>query len=222
MIGCGKCKGQHETTAQVRDCFAGAAPAADFQAQRKAATKEPAATDKQIAFLTKLLGERKHGYPQTAEYIAGVITSKKAASAAIEILLTLPKVATAAAPAVDVPEGMHAVDGKFVKVYTTKHGSNQKVGKVLVIDGQDDDGKYRCHFEYGGKRALKGLSEATKLTAEEAKQFGLLYGICVRCGLDLTKEESIHVGYGRTCAGHEGWWYPTKAELKAALAQVTA
>lgn len=214
MITCGNCKLQHIDKGAVKACFASGAKASDFATQRAAAIPaEPVATPKQVAFITKLRGER--GQDVTAE----MPTTKAAASTLINALLAMPKVEGADTIATDLEDGMYAKHGTFFKVYTTKHGSNQKVAKRLVIDGQDTDGKYRVHFEYEGKKGLKGITADMKLTAEEAKQFGLLYGVCVRCGLDLTKEESIYVGYGRTCAGHEGWWYPTTKQFKALLTQ---
>lgn len=39
-----------------------------------------------------------------------------------------------------------------------------------------------------------------KLTLEDAKAFGALYGTCVRCGRTLTLEESIERAMGSTCA----------------------
>jgi hypothetical protein len=39
------------------------------------------------------------------------------------------------------------------------------------------------------------------MSLEEAKAFGRLYGVCVRCGATLTDEQSIEAGIGPVCAG---------------------
>lgn len=233
MIACGYCKGQHAKANEVKVCAGLVHPSSteSFEAKRAAAVGTPAAaTEKQRAFISKLAGEREtppaneagSTFPHVErmeDALSGKQLSKDEASTVITWLLTLPKqeATGAAAIAEDLEDGMYRNGTQFVRVYTTKHGSNQKVAKRLVIDGKDADGKYRVHFEYEGKRGLKGLTAEMKLSADEAKQFGLLYGVCVRCGLDLTKDESIRVGYGKTCAGHEGWWYPTKKEFRVML-----
>ncbi|UVF61756.1 hypothetical protein SEA_NOVASHARKS_51 [Gordonia phage NovaSharks] len=46
-----------------------------------------------------------------------------------------------------------------------------------------------------------GEHMVTKLSIEDAAQFGHLYGICMECGAILTNEESIERGIGPICAG---------------------
>jgi hypothetical protein len=45
------------------------------------------------------------------------------------------------------------------------------------------------------------------MSAEQAAEFGALYGICCNCGRDLTDETSIFHGYGPVCAARNGWVY---------------
>lgn len=55
-------------------------------------------------------------------------------------------------------------------------------------------------FEYA-PGAMKWLTAEDRMTMEDAKEFGALYGTCVRCGRTLTLEESIERAMGRKCAG---------------------
>lgn len=121
------------------------------------------------------------------------------------------------APA-ELDDAVYRVGDTYYMVYHTIHGANQQVAKKLIVTdtGQvDEDGHpiYEGEWEYVGKSPLRTIKPEMRLTQEEAAQFGKVYGLCVRCGRGLTRDESKHVGYGSTCAAREGWWYPTKSEL---------
>lgn len=98
-------------------------------------------------------------------------------------------------------EGMHKVGNEIFKVQKAVHGSGHLYAKRLV--GPDEFGG-KAEFEYA-PGALKNLSTATKMTLEEAKEFGALYGTCCVCGRTLTNEKSIYAGIGPVCAG-KGMW----------------
>lgn len=248
MPKCGNCKADHGSVQEVKDCYNLGSPASSQAVAQ--AQAQPSATEKQVAFVKKLAGERETPVAgkdeNEAKTIArfedllggGKFVSKAEAHKVIDWLLIQPKVQGKGAGATqlhpDLEDGVYRnADGTFVKVYHAVHGSGQQVSKFLVVTEPDCGGcangepcgagcKFTSEWEYMGKRGLKGLLPAHKLTQEEAKEFGLVYGMCVRCGRELTRDESIHVGYGKTCAGHEGWWYPTKAELKALTATAAA
>ena len=93
------------------------------------------------------------------------------------------------------PEGVHKFGGVIFKVQKAVHGSGRLYAKALVEDGNGG-----WTFEYA-PGAIKNLSAATRLTLEEAKRFGVLYGTCCVCGRTLTNEESIAAGIGPICAG---------------------
>jgi hypothetical protein len=59
---------------------------------------------------------------------------------------------------------------------------------------------------YAGARVLGSLRESWRLTLDEAKEFGELYGVCVRCGRTLTLEQSIEEAMGRICASKSDYW----------------
>lgn len=202
-ITCGNCGGKHGSVAAVRNCHEAGTAAK--------ATGGPAATEKQVAFIAKLAQERG------VEFNTDGLT-KAAASQAIENLLAMPKPAQPKAE--ELEDGIYFKDGIIFKVVHAVHGSGKQYAKQLMIttDGEKTYGS----FEYAGRAPLATLTADDKLTAAKAKEYGLLYGMCVNCTKDLTKEESIHVGYGQTCAKNNGWYYPTKKELKELTAKEEA
>lgn len=174
---------------------------------------QPLATEKQITFIKALLEQKEVGAETKAMIEAGVAgeTSRKQASNWIEWLLVQPKIPVEKKVYADPPEGMHTpAEGGIFKVYKTRNG--HVVASELL---RDSTGKYG--FVYLGKRGLKGLSETTRMPADEAKKFGKTYGICVRCAASLTDERSIFAGYGPICADNEGWPYPKMDEAMAGL-----
>lgn len=106
--------------------------------------------------------------------------------------------AAPAAPAGEAPVGLHMVDGKVVKVYVTQNG--RKAGKVLT--------GHSFTYERG---ATVGLSEATLMTAEQARAYGRQTGTCCNCGEQIGHGDtestlrSLAQGYGPVCAQRNGW-----------------
>ena len=91
--------------------------------------------------------------------------------------------------------GMYRKDGVIYKVQKAVHGSGHLYAKVLIVDGPGEG-----HFEYA-QGAVRTLTAADRMTAEEAAEFGRLYGMCIVCGATLTDEESIERGIGPICRG---------------------
>jgi hypothetical protein len=79
------------------------------------------------------------------------------------------------------------------------------VYKVVRAIAMGDGHLYAKRFSAETKKfvmargMLARLSEADRVTAERAAEFGRLYGTCMDCGRDLTDEESIAAGRGRIC-----------------------
>lgn len=108
--------------------------------------------------------------------------------------------------------------GLYVKVQLALHGSGRPYAKSLVVvqeaikqpDGRlarDPDGKIIQPALLRWQKAdgmQYRLRPEWKLTLKEAGEFGALYGVCIKCGLPLTKEESIARGMGDVCAGLVG------------------
>ena len=109
-------------------------------------------------------------------------------------------------------EGMHRLDGKIYKVQVAVHGSGRPYAKVLVTDlvgtcggcekcdGEDRCPVYESRFEYAAG-VVRRPSLETRLSLDEAKEFGAVYGVCCVCSRTLTNEESIAAGIGPVCAG---------------------
>lgn len=92
-------------------------------------------------------------------------------------------------------DGMYLTpDGTVYKVQVAHHGSGNLYAKRLVVE----DGTGSFEYERGGLRKLRA---EWKMTLEQAKKFGQLYGICCVCSAVLTNETSIAEGIGPVCAG---------------------
>lgn len=112
--------------------------------------------------------------------------------------------------------------GTIYKLYHTVHGANVQVAKELIVVDPGEratplsysEGKTATpnehwvrkptvRFDYRGRKPLYSLTPEMRLTIEEAKQFGSLYGTCCICGRMLTNELSIHLGIGPVCGRRE-------------------
>lgn len=173
------------------------------------AVERPAnpATEKQINFLIKLMDERNRPWTQaTLDKL-----SKRDASELISALLDEPKAKaprTGATSPEITEDGMYQMPtGEIFKVQIAIHGSGKLYAKALIVD---ESGAY---FEYAAG-AIRKLRPEWKMTMEQAKAFGSLYGVCCNCAKPLTKEDSIFNGYGATCAGNNGWPYEKAPKIK--------
>jgi hypothetical protein len=100
-------------------------------------------------------------------------------------------------------DGMYARGETVFKLYHTVHGANVLVAKELVII-EHENGDRDAEFVYRGTAPLVSIAkDGRKLTLEEARQFGHIYGQCCRCLSPLTHEISIALGIGPKCGGHE-------------------
>lgn len=165
----------------------------------------PMATEKQVAFIRRLIGERELT-AKTATYFDVALTSCEAtltrhlASTMIDYLLKLPKPQAApktqAAPDETVEDGIYVHDGVFVKVVKAVHGSGKPYAKRFDVTN--------LAWVYA-PGLVQRLSTGERVTKEQAAEFGALYGKCVRCGRTLTNEASIEQAMGPVCSGKMGW-----------------
>lgn len=112
-------------------------------------------------------------------------------------------------------DGMYRVPrtGEIFKVQFNKaQGDGRRLYAKKMV-GYSDDGMIEggwlagrepidgleIRFEYAAG-AMKWLDASWKMTLEEAKAFGALYGTCCVCGRTLTDERSIAAGIGPICA----------------------
>ena len=198
MIKCAKCKQYHPDVNAVRTCQ-GVAPAPVAVVGSESTTAAPVgkpATAKQREFIERLRAER--GQPATAMGLEH-LTSKQA-STMIETLLAMPKAAPATHPDSkpgSVEEGMYLVGDTVYKVQRAlAQGSGHPYAKRLV---PGDGYGAKAHFVYA-PGILHTLKPEHRMTLEQAKQWGALYGTCCKCGRTLTDENSIEAGIGPVCA----------------------
>ena len=118
------------------------------------------------------------------------------------VLLSYLKNAPAANRPVPVEDGMYRVNGVIYKVYHTVHGANQQVAKRLEVDA-NDDGVATVWFQYIGKAPLYEIKPEHRMSYDEMREFGALYGTCCICGITLTNELSIYLGIGPICGSRE-------------------
>lgn len=154
------------------------------------------------------------GADQSAEYIYAPLTVK-GASNLITWLQSLPvkseaakeagsvaaKHAAAKAEPVELEDGMYMVDGTVYKVQHAVHGSgNQYAKQAFVTD--NGDGTFAVSFDYA-RGAIAKIRPEHKMSYEQAKEFGALYGTCCCCGRTLSNELSIALGIGPVCGERE-------------------
>ena len=96
----------------------------------------------------------------------------------------------AAAKPEPATEGMYRKDGVIYKVVRAIHGSGRLYAQRL--DGE-------TFTKADGM--INRLTQADRMTVAEAAEYGALYGRCVRCQTELTKDKSFKRGMGDTCAG---------------------
>ena len=158
------------------------------------------ASAKQIAFLTSLVAEREQSSLGEAAISAPFpALTAGSASEMITVLLALPKKGAATAEAIEV--GMYRTEaGEIFKVQESKTG-NRYAKKLVQIGGQrlTEEGE-TVAFEFAyAPGAVRSLTAAMRLSLEEAKAFGIKYGVCCVCGKTLSDAKSVAAGIGPVC-----------------------
>lgn len=198
------------------------------------------ATDAQLRFLHVLFSkvDRLAGSSLTeATTDERAKLSRKAASALIEKTqaqveklerskpMRLPaevqKAAVADPPV--VPEGRYAIRGhdSTVDFYKVDHGKpggrwDGYVFVSLLIGAPGAFAEQRIGREASasviGRVLAAGIEDSARLYGEKTRT-------CGNCGADLSDPQSRAAGYGETCAGNRGYWYPTRAEALEILGE---
>jgi hypothetical protein len=115
----------------------------------------------------------------------------------LDYLKSLPSPAKAAKE--ELTDGMYQLaSGEIYRLQYAVHGSGRLYGKRLLTE-TDEYGKTDIWFERDTS-ALRRLTLADKMSAEAAKAFGQLYGVCCVCARTLTDETSIAEGIGPICS----------------------
>lgn len=171
---------------------------------KKTSTSELSATPKQIEFILSLASSRdfsKNNQALVSLKYVDILRAKNpiartVATEMISLYLTLPKssASTTLNPrgvkATDIQVGFYKVGNRVLKAVKSPQTGNM-YAKELHTNG----------WEYltGGINLLKN-NVYTKLTLDEAKELGKIYGFCVACGRTLTDEYSVEAGIGPICA----------------------
>lgn len=101
-------------------------------------------------------------------------------------------------PKDELTDGMYRTpDGNIYKLQWNREKTNL-YGKILETS-KDEDGTVYASFEYA-PGITRRLTLDNKMTLEEAKEYGALYGTCCVCARTLTNEASIEAGIGPICA----------------------
>lgn len=116
---------------------------------------------------------------------------------------------------VEIEEGMYVTPlGTIWKVYRGRE-THRLITKELVISDryeENDDGSQGPRilgervgeFVYRGQAPIPAIARSgRRLTIDEAREFGSLYGQCCMCLRVLTDELSVHLGIGPVCGGRE-------------------
>lgn len=149
------------------------------------------ASERQVSYLTSLLNDRVCDSDKRDEALAKIRLGdmdKTTASYFIDMLLRAPKVRAAAAPHVELAVGMYMHEGKVYRVKRSEAGhlyASELVGR-------------KFQFARGMMRVLQ---PEDRMTLEQAKAYGVEYGVCCVCGRLLTNEVSVAEGIGPICSG---------------------
>lgn len=153
------------------------------------------ATENQINYLRSLLASRVVASDVRSDLearLADGTLDKARASSAIDSLRVAPK---AAAPKVELDEGVYRKDGVIFRVHRSRESGNL-YAKRLELDLLSND---KPRFVYA-KGAITALAPTHKMSREDAKAFGVETGICCVCGAFLTDDKSVAEGIGPVCA----------------------
>lgn len=164
----------------------------------------PAQSDLMAKLIGELLELDRETWKQAIDYTArmkGRWTPGRDGNASrwIDRLITKLKELRAARVPVELKDGVYVLDGQIFKVQHAVHGSGRQYAKLVILE---EGGKPRT--EYAGTAPLKLLRPEHKMTAQDAAQFGQIYGMCVYCFRLLTDERSQEAGYGEKCAENHG------------------
>ena len=179
------------------------------------------ASEKQVAFVAKLMAERDYSAAQPENIDAAVARglSKTEASVLITILLDAPRKPVEGEQ--PVVEGYYLHDGDVFKVVKAKSTGNLYAKKFTAacpghLD-QTDPSAFDAPFVYCPEPcdkskvswdyapgAMRFLAKAERLTEETAAAMGKRFGSCVVCARTLTDPESVERGIGPVCGARLG------------------
>lgn len=178
------------------------------------------ASERQVSYALSLLAGRDitaHGSASYRTRLAELAADhdqvraldRHAASALIDTLTALPKVAAATAPSgtiallwPGVPAGHYAltVDGRTRFYRVDRPESGKWAGAVFIREQAGDE-----FYPMRGQRKDIALDSIAADPAKASRAYGLSIGRCGVCGRSLTTESSRALGIGPICATKHNW-----------------
>lgn len=171
------------------------------------------ASEKQIAFLSRLTSERDtSGITEMLRKarlsaVEGTF-DKRSASALIDALLDCPKAETASLP--EPEAGVYENGGTLYRVYKGQQSGRMLVSRIdydtaVVPGGEESDGEpvpsvENVSYDYLGLAARNLPATATRLSLEQVGGLGKEFDHCLVCGRRLDDPDSVDRGIGPVCA----------------------
>lgn len=166
-----------------------------------------AASDKQVALIVKLAGEKNwDNVPTTFDTImdiaggAGKSYTTREASQAISELFDAPrKPRVVQDDAEPLEAGFYWKNGDVFQVVISKAGNAYaKICRSREFINEIGEPEWDLWFDYA-PGAASTLDISDKMTEDQAKDFGRKYHKCVRCHRNLSRADSIERMMGAVC-----------------------
>lgn len=144
------------------------------------------ASEKSVEYMVQLAAERTPSVSAVQIRAWGMSVPQQMVSQKIDWLKQQP--------VYEPEDGIYVVSEMYiVKVQHAVHGSGKQYAKQLDSE--------TGNFYYVPGLINRIRLEGRRMTLEDAKEFGDLYGMCCVCGRTLTNEESIEASIGPVCSG---------------------
>lgn len=160
------------------------------------------ASEKQVAFILKLLAEKDLSGTAFTSWTGEVLAQlpMQDASPAIDMLMKLPR-----KPEVEIKAGAYRLeDGSFVRVYRGQQSRKMLAAMLINITAEDRDGAW----QYLGMASRFVKPTDHRLTVEECEELtaasGADHSWCCVCGRRLDDPNSVSRGIGPVCRAKQG------------------
>jgi len=180
MITCGHCHESHATVAEVRECSTRPRTIAEWNAAKTEAETSPEAAYAATA-LARVTSRGSTEPEDGANWPDGTDTPGPGSSSR----------SVHERARTEVEPGVYKIGEDVIKVVRARESGRPYAKRLEEATGT---------FEY--KPGLISIVRPEhRMTLEDAKAYGALYGVCCVCGRTLTNDESIEAGIGPICAG---------------------
>lgn len=156
------------------------------------------ATAPQRNYIQSLFESRSHGFTE-ADLQAALADRAKAS----DMIDTLRGFARRGSEVAVTEPGMYRADDKIFKVQRSRSSDRLYAKELVHINGErltEIDQVVKFEFRYD-RGAIFKLKPEHRMSLEEAKAFGIRYGVCCVCGAWLSNATSVALGIGPVCGG---------------------